>query len=286
MLRFSPALYRSAGLCGLTTQSVGMRRLLQSEPKATLQKTLFLMPSRSLRSTSLKLESSRVTVNNTAFDKETRRYTGKMFGYSADSFVFYAKVGSGVAAVLIVLFVFMKGYVLLSRFSLQSVARLGFFAGFSTCLILYTTCLAIIRRHAINANAVYHQSIALILQHRTVAELLGSNPSRAEFKTYAMSGGFKLPLLRRIRSGSYTLSDLLGLKPRRLQMLFLLHNKTTGYEGLVSCDVVKQRAGWVSFTDVYKSLSITVSDVKKEKDPQIIVLIGRPEDVVYYNILK
>lgn len=226
-----------------------------------------------------------VKVDPSTFDKESVHYTGTMFGFDADNFMFFVKVGGGVFAILFFVHLFIKGYSILTRFSLQTVARMGFIGGFLTCLIGYTTVLTVIRRRAINANAVYNQSIALVMRHERVVKLLGSHPKTGEFKTYAASGGFKLPLLRRIRSGSYELSDFLALKPRRLQMLFVLKNTTTGYEGLVACDVRKESTGFLSSTEVFKSLSITLSDSAKVQPPETVVLIGRPEDVVYYSML-
>lgn len=226
-----------------------------------------------------------IKVDPRSFDKETIHYSGKIFGFDADAFIFYAKVAGGVAVILFGLKFFLKGYFFLSQFSLQNVARIGFFGGFITCFIGYTTVLTISRRFAINANAVYNQSIALVMRHERVIQLLGTHPKTGEFKTYAESGGFKLPLLRRLRSGSYELADLLALKPRRLQMLFQLKNAATGYEGLVACDVRKESTGLFSSTNVYKSLSITLTDTSKVNNPETIVLIGRPEDVVYYNML-
>lgn len=230
-------------------------------------------------------QNDTVKVDPKSFDKESVHYTGKLFGLEADNFIFYAKVGGGILTIVLIAHLFLKGYIIMSRFSLQNVARLGFMGGFVTCLIGYTTFLTILRRRSINANAVYNQSIALVMRHEKVVKLLGSHPKTGEFKAYASSGGFKLPLLRRIRSGSYELSDLFGLKQRRLQMLFVLKNGSNGYEGLVACDVRKEAVGFFSSVDVYKSLSITLSDPEKIQAPETVVLVGRPEDVVYFSML-
>lgn len=232
-----------------------------------------------------KKSDNAVKVDPKIFDKETVHYSGKLFGVEVDSIVFYAKVGGCILAIMFIFHLFMKGYYILTRFSLQTVARLGFMGGFLSCLLGYSAVITVVRRRAINVNAVYNQSIALVMHHDRVRNVLGSHPRTGEFKTYALTGGFKLPLLRRIRSGSYELSDLLGLKQRRLQMLFVLKNHSTGFEGLVACDVRKESSGVFSSSDVFKSLSVTLSDPKKEKTPEIIVLVGRPEDVIYYNML-
>ncbi|KAL7709210.1 hypothetical protein N2W54_007753 [Lotmaria passim] len=227
----------------------------------------------------------KVKLDDVAYDKTTTRYSGTIFGLSADNVIFYAKVAAGALATLVTVYIFFKGYILLSRFSMQTVARLGFMGGFTTCLICYTTALALIRRYRINANTVYNQSIALVMHNEKVVQHLGSHPRTGEFRAYNAAGGFKLPLLRRIRSGSYELADLLGLKQRQLQMLFTLQNPSSGNEGLVSCDVRKESTGFMSSTNVYKSLSITLYSGNKKMEPETIILIGKPEDVVYRSLL-
>lgn len=233
-----------------------------------------------------KKHENTVKVDAKTFDREQVHYSGKLLGLDADTVVFYFKVGGCITLIIFFFYFFVKGCYSLTRYNLQTVARFGFIGGFFTCLLGYSTIIAIVRRRAINVNAVYNQSIALVMHHDRVRNVLGPHPRTGEFKTYALSGGFKLPLLRRIRSGSYEMSDFLGIKQRRLQMLFVLKNQVTGCEGLVACDVRKESTGIVSSADTYKSLSVTLSDPKKEKSPEIIVLVGRPEDVVYYNMLS
>lgn len=233
-----------------------------------------------------KKRENSVKVDAKTFDKEQVHYSGKFLGLDADNAVFYLKVGGCITLIIFFFYFFVKGCYSLTRFNLQTVARFGFIGGFFTCLLGYSTIIAIVRRRAINVNAVYNQSIALVMHHDRVRNVLGPHPRTGEFKTYALSGGFKLPLLRRIRSGSYEMSDFLGLKQRRLQMLFVLKNQSSGCEALVACDVRKESTGIVSSADTYKSLSVTLSDPKKEKSPEIIVLVGRPEDIVHYNMIS
>nr|CAJ2476349.1 unnamed protein product [Leishmania braziliensis] len=228
---------------------------------------------------------TKVKLDDVAYDKSAPHYSGTVFGLPADNVIFYSKVAAGTFATLVVVYIFFKGYVLLSRFSLQTVARLGFMSGFACCLISYTVALSLIRRYRINAETVYNQSIALVMRNEKVVQHLGTHPRTGDFRTYNATGGFKLPLMRRIRSGSYELSDLLGLKQRRLQMLLTLKNPSSGNEGLVSCDVRKESTGFLSSTNVYKSLSITLYSENKKAEPETIILIGKPEDVVYRSLI-
>lgn len=244
-----------------------------------------VMPGRTFLNSLFHREKPKVALDDVTYDKTSPRYQGTIFGLPADNVVFYAKVAGGTVITLMMVYIFFKGYVLLSRFSLQTVARLGFLSGFGSCLICYTTAIALFRRYRINADTVYNQSIALVMRNEQVIRHLGTHPRTGDFRTYDASGGFKLPLLRRIRSGSYELSDLLGLKPRRLRMLLTLKNASSGNEGLVSCDVRKESTGFLSSTNVYQSLSVTLYDADKKAEPETIILIGRPEDVVYHSLI-
>ncbi|EPY37072.1 hypothetical protein STCU_00225 [Strigomonas culicis] len=199
--------------------------------------------------------------------------------------LFYAKVFFGLVAVYTVLYVIFKGYSVLTHFSLQNVARLGFLSGFGTCFLLYSLLITCIRRSGINPNAVYNQSIALAMHNEKVQQFLGSHPRTGDFKAYCSTGGFKLPLVRRIRSGSYELADLLGLKPRRLQMLFVLKHPSNGREGLVSCAVQREGTGLFASTNVYTSLAISLSEPGAQEPPETIILIGKPEDVISRSFL-
>ncbi|KPI83867.1 hypothetical protein ABL78_7085 [Leptomonas seymouri] len=241
-------------------------------------------PRRTFLNSIFSRQPTKVKLDDVAYDKTTTRYSGTIFGLSADNVVFYAKVGASAFAILFIVYIFFKSYVILSRFSLQTVARLGFMGGFSTCLICYTTAISLMRRSRINAETVYNQSIALVMHNEKVLHHLGSHPRTGDFRAYSAVGGFKLPLLRRIRSGSYELADLLGLKQRRLQMLFTLKNPSSGNEGLVACDVRKESTGFLSSTNVYKSLSVVLYSPNKKVPPETIILIGNPEDVVSQSL--
>jgi hypothetical protein len=221
------------------------------------------------------------------YDKSAPHFAGKLFGVPVDSIVFYAKLGSGVFVVWFTIHLFFKGYAYLADFSLHTVARLGFFGGFITCAVLYTTALQISRRIQINPNAVYNQAISIAMRNQAVSEFLGPHPQTGQFKAYCATGGIKLPLLRRLRSGSYEISDLLGLKPRRLQMMFILRNPANGHEGLVSVDVQKETTGFLKSSNTFRSLAVTLTDDQKlEEKKRTIVIIGRPEDVVYRGLMR
>jgi hypothetical protein len=228
----------------------------------------------------------KIQVNDVLYDKTSSKWGGKFFGVPVDTIVYNSKLIGGGLLVCFTLYMFVKGYVWLAEFSLVTVARLGFLGGFVTSAVLYTTALSIRRRAGINPNAVYNQSIALAMRNSQVSEYLGPHPRTGDFKAYCASGGFKLPLARRLRSGSYELSDALGTKPRRLQMMFILRNPVNGREGLVTVDVQKETTGFLSSTDTYKSLAVTLSDTANTGDPKTVVIIGRPEDVVYRGLMK
>ncbi|KAF5220696.1 hypothetical protein ECC02_006265 [Trypanosoma cruzi] len=234
----------------------------------------------------LRPKARQVKVEEVLFDKQATHYTGTIFGFSADAVIFYAKTGATVCAIIVIVAVFLKGYAMLSRFSLATVARLGFMSGFLCSAVLYTVIIAVIRRFRINPNAVYNQSIALVMRNEKVVQHLGSHPRTGDFKAYCQSGGFRLPLIRRIRSGSYELSDLLGLKQRKLQMMFILRNPANGREGFVTCDVRRETTGFMSSTNTFKSLAVTLTDSTRTSAPQTIVVIGRPEDVVYRGLMR
>ncbi|CCD12008.1 unnamed protein product [Trypanosoma congolense IL3000] len=232
-----------------------------------------------------KPKTPRVNLEEVRFDKQSPRYVGTVFGIPADAVVFYAKVGVAVASVCLVVSVFMKGYSFLARLNLGTVARLGFISGFLSCMVLNGVFVGVVRRIRINPNAVYNQSIAIVMQNEKVVQHLGTHPRTGDFKAYCLSGGFRLPLIRRIRSGSYELSDLLGLKPRKLQMMFILRNQANGYEGFVTCEVRRETTGFLSSVNTYKSLAVTLTD-SSHSSPRTIVVIGRPEDVVYRGLMK
>ncbi|CAJ1990308.1 hypothetical protein conserved [Leishmania donovani] len=256
-----------------------------SSPQSPSLRHALRVPQRGFMDSLFGRSQAKVKLDDVAYDKSAPRYSGTIFGMPADNVIFYSKVAASTFAMLAVVYVFFKGYVLLSRFSLQTVARLGFMSGFACCLICYTVALSLVRRYRINAETVYNQSIALVMHNEKVVQHLGTHPRTGDFRTYNATGGFKLPLMRRIRSGSYELSDLLGLKQRRLQMLLTLKNPSSGNEGLVSCDVRKESTGFLTSTNVYKSLSITLYSENKTTEPETIILIGKPEDVVYRSFI-
>jgi hypothetical protein len=209
-----------------------------------------------------------------------------MFGVPVDTIIYNSKLFGGGLIVCFTLYMFFKGYVWLAEFSLVTVARMGFIGGFITSAVLYTSALSLRRRFSINPNAVYNQSIALVMRNEQVSKYLGPHPRTGEFKAYCATGGFKLPLARRLRSGSYELADALGTKPRRLQMMFILRNPVNGREGLVSVDVHKESTGLFTSTDHFKSVAVTLSNVDETGDPETVIVIGRSEDVVYRGLMK
>ncbi|EPY36167.1 hypothetical protein AGDE_07049 [Angomonas deanei] len=138
-------------------------------------------------------KEEKIKVDPSVFDKENKHYTGKIFGLPADDVIFYAKVTCGTLAALLTVYIFLKGYALLASFSLQSVARLGFLGGFFTCFLCYSVTLNCMKKMRINPNAVYNQSIALVMRNEKVTQFLGSHPRTGDFKTYSETGGFKFP---------------------------------------------------------------------------------------------
>ena len=228
----------------------------------------------------------KVKVNDVLYDNARPNWGGKFLGIPADTIVYNSKLAGGIGLVVFTFYMFFKGYVWLAEFSLVTIARMGFIGGFITSAVLYTTALSLRRRYGINPKAVYNQSISLAMRNAQISEYLGPHPRTGDFKAYCASGGFKLPLARRLRSGSYELSDALGTKPRRLQMMFILRNPVNGREGLVTVDIQKESTGFLTSTDTFKSLAVTLSDTAASGDPKTVIIIGRQEDVVYRGLMK
>ena len=230
-----------------------------------------------------KSQPEKVAVDETVYDKQYSHWSGKLFGIPMDRIIYYLKINGGVFLIVGTIYLFFQGYVWLSHFSLATVGKMGFMGGFVTCAVLYTLLLTVRRMYHISPNAVYNQAIAIAMKNPDVLDHLGSAPRTGEFKAYCASGGFKLPLLRRLRSGQYELSDFLGTKPRRLQMMFVLRS-TGGNEGLVSCEVRKSHSKLFSSSYYFQSLSVHLSGKKKES--RTVIVIGGENDVVYQGILK
>ena len=228
-------------------------------------------------------KSADVELQQLVYDKESVHYTGKIFGISTDTLFFYGKMAVIGLSIYLVVWTFFAGYNYLMSFSLAAVGRLGFMAGFWTCFILFNIAAQFKRRYTISPNAVYNQAIALVMKDSHVKEFLGEYPKTGDFRAYHASGGFKLPLLRRIRSGSYELADLFGTKPQRLQMMFIL--RSPGREALVSCDVRKMHTRLFSSSYNFRSLAVHLKDTKT-KETESRIILGRDEDVIYKGIMK
>lgn len=218
------------------------------------------------------------------YDKTTVHYTGKIFGISTDALFFYAKVGTVLLTVYLVAYTFVAGYGWITSFSLAAVGRMGFMAGFWSCAIMFSTFIQLRKRYQISPNAVYNQAIAIVMKNQQVADFLGTYPKTGDFRAYHASGGFKLPLLRRIRSGSYELADLLGTKPQRLQMMLVLKGRDQR-EGLVTCDVRKHHTRLFSSSYHFHSLAVHLKD-RSTREEKSIVIIGREEDIIYGGLLE
>ena len=267
----------------LCMSTVGMRRFAQyaktasaSTPAvAAVARRPFSMPSFMTK------KFPRVTLDEVLYDRQSVHYSGTILGIKTDRLVYYAKLGGAVFVVCMGLYCIARGYSWLTEFSMATIARFGFISGFTTCAVLYSSALLIRRTYHINPNAVYNQSIALALKHPEVQSLLGSHPKTGEFRAYCATGGFKLPLMRRIRSGSYEIADLLALRPRRLQMIFFLKNTINGKEGMVTVDVQKESTGIITSTNTFKSLAVIVGDTSSiGKDEQrTIILVGTEGDM-------
>jgi len=134
----------------------------------------------------------------------------------------------------------------------------------------------------------------MVMRNPEIANFLGQAPKTGDFRAYCATGGFKLPLLRRMRSGSYELGDLLGTKERRLQMMFVLRGDH-GREGLVSCDVRRSGAGMykayyfrslaVHLTEPTKDIGESTGDVVGDHH-NLIVVVGTKDDVVWKGFMR
>ena len=232
-----------------------------------------------------KSDNLEVELQPNVYDKTQSHYTGKILGIPTDTLMFYSKVGGILLGVYLVVWTFVKGYDYLTSFTLQQIAHLGFMAGFWTCAALFTVFVQLKRRYYISSNAVYNQAIALAMSNPTVSSFLGSYPKTGDFRAFCASGGFKLPLLRRIRAGTYELSDLLGTKQQRLQMMFVL--KSDSREALVSCDVRKVHSNMFSSKYYFHSLAVNLRDDKKPTDASTsVIIIGKDTDVVYKGFTR
>jgi hypothetical protein len=225
----------------------------------------------------------KVAVDEVNFDKQYSHWSGKLFGVPMDRVVYYMKINGGVLFICATIYMFFQGYVWLSHFSLATVGRLGFMGGFFTCGILYSMALTVRRMYNISPNAVYNQAISIAMKNPKVLDHLGPSPRTGDFKAYCASGGFKFPLLRRLRSGQYELADLLGTKPKKLQMVFILRNPN-GNEGLISCEVRKAQNRMLSSNYYFQSLSAHLTGPGKE--PHGVAIIGREGDSITKGIFK
>lgn len=225
-----------------------------------------------------------IPLDEKVYDKQNVHYTGKLFGLDMDSLVYYLKLNGGIFAVGATIYLFFKASMYFTQFSLQTMGKLGFMSGFGTCFACYWILNMMKRRYSIPPNAVYNQAIAMAMKNPRVVASLGQYPKTGNFRAYCSSGGFKLPLLRRIRSGSYELADLLGTKPRTLQMMFVLRS-ADGKEGLVSCEVRKADGTLLPTNYYFHSLAVHIHNTDT-KESDSIVLIGNDSDVVYQGIMK
>lgn len=232
-----------------------------------------------------KKQVSRVELNEALYDKTHVHYTGKIFGISVESIVYSMKLNGAILAVCGCLYLFFKGSMYLTQFSLATVGKMGFVSGFLTAVACGAVVAMMKRKYYIPPNAVYNQAIAMVLKNTRVAAFLGQYPKTGQFRAYCATGGFKLPLLRRIRSGTYELGDLLGTKPRRLQMMFTLQS-ADGKQGLVSCDVRKADGQGVFGSSYYfHSLAVHLVD-PQTKTKESVVLVGSDTDIIYPGIMS
>lgn len=232
-----------------------------------------------------KSSTPRVQLDEALYDKSQVHYTGKIFGVSTESLVYSLKLNGSIIVVCGILYLIFKGSVYLTSFSLATVGKMGFFSGFATAILLGSTIVTVKRRYHIPPNAVYNQAIAMCMKNTRVAAFLGQYPKTGQFRAYCATGGFKLPLLRRIRSGSYELADLIGTKPRKLQMMFTLQS-ADGKQGLVSCEVRKaEGTGFLSGSYYFHSLAVHLVD-PQAKTKEAVVLVGNETDIIYPGIIN
>eukprot|EP00672_Neobodo_designis_P015598 CAMPEP_0174828146 /NCGR_PEP_ID=MMETSP1114-20130205/1164_1 /TAXON_ID=312471 /ORGANISM="Neobodo designis, Strain CCAP 1951/1" /LENGTH=292 /DNA_ID=CAMNT_0016061857 /DNA_START=50 /DNA_END=928 /DNA_ORIENTATION=- len=226
----------------------------------------------------------KVKLDTAEYDKQNVHYTGSIFGVAVESLVHYGKIALTVAGILSIVYLFWKASFMLSQYSVIAVGKMGFVGGFITATGIWWVVNIVKRRYNIPPNAVYNQAIAIALRDKRVTSFLGSYPRTGEFRAYHASGGFKLPLPRRIRSGQYELADLIGTKPKKLQMIFLLISPDEK-QALVSCEVRKADSAWVLGSSYYfHSLAVHLSDPKDKAAKESVILIGNDKDVVYPGI--
>ncbi len=229
--------------------------------------------------------TAKIKLDEALYDKSTVHYTGQIFGVSMDSIMYSLKLNGAILAVCGSLYLFFKGSMYLTQFSLATVGKMGFVGGFGTAVICGSIAATMKRRYHIPPNAVYNQAIAMSMKNTRVAAFLGQYPKTGRFRAYHATGGFKLPLLRRVRSGSYELADLLGTKPRTLQMMFTLQS-ADGKQGLVSCEVRKaEGAGLFGSQYYFHSLAVHLVD-PQTKSKESVVLVGSDSDIIYPGIMN
>jgi hypothetical protein len=229
-------------------------------------------------------KQEKVELNTAEYDKQSVHYTGSIFGVAVETLVHYAKIGLTVAGILSIVYLFWKASFMLSQYSVIAVGKMGFIGGFITATGLWWVVNIVKRRYNIPPNAVYNQAIAIALRNTRITSFLGSYPRTGEFRAYHATGGFKLPLPRRLRSGQYELSDLIGTKPKKLQMVFLLISPDEK-QALVTCEVRKADSAWVLGSSYYfHSLAVHLSDPKDKEAKESVILIGNDKDVVYPGI--
>jgi hypothetical protein len=228
--------------------------------------------------------AARVKLDEKLYDKQSIHYTGSLFGVQTETLMTWLKFGSTLLVVFGILYVFFKGSMYLTQFSIATVGKMGFAGGFITASACWSLVLNMKRKYHIPPNAVYNQAIAMCMKNPKVSAFLGPYPKTGSFRAYCGTGGFKLPLLRRVRSGQYELSDLLGTKPRKLQMMFVLKN-AEGKEGLVSCEVRKADGTMFGTSYYFHSLAVHLSD-PTTKQKEAVVLVGSDTDIVYNGIMN
>lgn len=227
----------------------------------------------------------KILVDEILYDNYRSHYRGKIFGVSADKVIFHFKINSGVAICCFGIYWFLYGGEHLSRLSRSSFARLSFVSGFCSCAAIGAMGLALKKWYHVPPNAVYNQAIAIVLKNERVNRVLGRFPEVGEFKAYSTLGGFKFPLPRRFRSGQYELADALGLKKRRLQMVFTLFDPTSGAEALVSCEAEKARTGFLKRANYFTAINVHLYHPQKPVEQPLVFILGDQSDTLYKGLI-
>eukprot|EP01006_Ploeotia_vitrea_P065664 TRINITY_DN93609_c0_g1_i1.p1 TRINITY_DN93609_c0_g1~~TRINITY_DN93609_c0_g1_i1.p1 ORF type:complete len:333 (-),score=53.71 TRINITY_DN93609_c0_g1_i1:1035-2033(-) len=208
-------------------------------------------------------------------------------GAAASSMYFYFKkylvVNSIIAFVMIVCWVFYKGWRLMSSYSVLSAMKLGWILGFMSAFVAMGMGLVIRNWIVIHKDLVYRHVLKRVVNDPNVKTLLGGRSpkiSSSHFTAYHETGGMMHKMKSIQRAGDISYKTLLATQPRRLQLLFQIESDQTQRVAMVSCDVHKKRRLMGSQLH-YKSIAVDCMDTGDR-----VLLEGGDSDVIYKGIVK